>query len=172
MYLIIFLIAAFAWRITTVVISARHEKALKLSGGKEYGDSTSLLLAGFHVLFYVSAVVEGLGRDDMADTVSYVGLVMYAVSAVALISVIRSLGPLWTIKLIIAPGHHVVRSGLFRFIRHPNYFVSIIPELVGLALATNAYWTLCIGLPLYAIPLTMRIRQEENVMKSNVLGYI
>ena len=170
-YILVFLFAAFVWRITTVVISTLHERALKSSGGKEYGAATSLLLAGFHVLFYVSAVAEGALFHIEQSTVSYAGVAIYAVSAITLISVIRSLGPVWTIKLIIAPGHHVVRSGLFSLVRHPNYFLSIIPELVGIALATNAYWTMSIGLPIYAIPLTMRIRQEESIMRGTVPGY-
>jgi len=60
---------------------------------------------------------------------------------------------------------------LFRWVRHPNYFVSIIPELVGFALALNAYWTLVVGLPLYCIPLFIRIRQEEAAMVEAVPGY-
>ena len=82
-----------------------------------------------------------------------------------------SLGPLWTVKIIINHRHPLVRTGLFRWVRHPNYFVSIIPELVGFALALNAYWTLVVGLPLYCIPLFIRIRQEEAAMVEAVPGY-
>lgn len=171
-YLIVFLIAAFAWRISTVVISHRHERALKSAGATEYGATTSLLLAGCHVLFYVSVAIEGLMRETLQPSLSYLGVVIYVVSAIILILVIRSLNSLWTVKLIIAPHHEVVRSGLFSLVRHPNYFLNIIPELIGIAFVANAFWTLCIGLPIYAIPLTMRIRQEEQVMKSSVPGYI
>jgi isoprenylcysteine carboxyl methyltransferase (ICMT) family protein YpbQ len=171
-YLIVFLLAAFAWRLTTVAISARNERALKANGAREYGTLVSMMLAGFHVAFYIAVVAEASMRQTVEMTTSYVGITLYLFSALALISVIRSLGSLWTIKLIIAPRHQVVRTGLFSFVRHPNYFVSIVPELLGLALATSAYWTICIGLPLYAIPLFLRIREEERVMRAIVTGYL
>ena len=57
------------------------------------------------------------------------------------------------------------RSFLFRTVRHPNYFLNIMPELVGVALLCNAWITLCIGFPLYLCLLIVRIRQEEDAMK-------
>ena len=50
--------------------------------------------------------------------------------------------------------------------RHPNYFLNILPELVGFALVLHAYYTLIIGLPFYLIPLIIRIRQEESAMRA------
>src|SRR5437870_13907816 len=35
-------------------------------------------------------------------------------------------------KLLIASDHTLNQSGLFRWVRHPNYFLNILPELVGL----------------------------------------
>ncbi len=170
-YIIIFLSAAFAWRLGTLAVSIRNEIALKRSGAREYGAKTSIFLAASHLLFYLAAVIECSRRDQLVPTVSFLGILLYLASAVALVSVIRSLGPLWTIKLIIAPGHRVVRSGLFRLLRHPNYFLNIVPELIGLGLATNSYWTMVIGLPIYAVPLTLRIRQEEEAMREHLPDY-
>jgi len=170
-YLILFLPAALAWRLTTVAISSRNERSLKANGAREYGTPVSMLLAGFHVAFYIATMVETNMRQTVETTISYVGIALYLFSVSALISVIRSLGSLWTIKLIIAPHHQVVSTGLFSLVRHPNYFVSIVPELLGLGLATNAYGTICIGLPLYAIPLFLRVREEERVMRVLVTGY-
>ncbi len=166
-HLILFAAAAFAWRLVTLAISARHEKALKKNGAKDYGAKNSLLLAASHALYYVCAVIESALGTHRPDTlVSAAGVAIYLASALALVSVIRSLGGLWTIKIIISPQHRWVRSGLFSFVRHPNYFLNILPELVGFALALNAYWTLAIGIPLYLIPLVIRIRQEEAAMRA------
>lgn len=165
-HLILFVVTAFAWRLLTLAISARHEKALKRDGAQEYGARNSVLLAAFHVLYYVCAVVEAAaGVHQPSTLVSGSGIAIYIASAFVLVSVIRSLGRLWTIKIIISPQHRRVKSGLFSFVRHPNYFLNILPELIGFALALNAYWTLLIGIPLYLIPLVTRIRQEEAAMR-------
>lgn len=60
---------------------------------------------------------------------------------------------------------------LFRFVRHPNYYLNIIPELIGFALTLHAFWTLAIGLPLYLVPLVIRIRQEEGTMRAHFPEY-
>ncbi|PRH89543.1 hypothetical protein C5L14_02985 [Labrys okinawensis] len=165
-HLILFVVAAFAWRLLTLAISTRHEKALKKHGATEYGAKNSILLAIFHVLYYICAVVEAAaGTREPNTLLSAGGIVIYIASALVLVSVIRSLGGLWTIKIIISPQHRRVQSGLFSLVRHPNYFLNILPELIGFALALNAYWTLVIGIPLYLVPLVTRIRQEEAAMR-------
>ncbi|WP_208247771.1 isoprenylcysteine carboxylmethyltransferase family protein (plasmid) [Rhizobium sp. T1470] len=169
--LVFFVVVAFVWRISTVVISSINEKALKASGAREVGAANSIFLAVSHLIFYVVATVEGARATELNSTVSLAGVAIYLFSALALISVLYSLGPLWTVKIIINQRHPFVRTGLFRWVRHPNYFVSIIPELVGFALALNAYWTLIIGLPLYCVPLFIRIRHEEAAMVEAVPGY-
>ena len=168
--LVLFVVLAFVWRISTVVISSINEKALKASGAGSRGRQ-QYLPAVSHLAFYVVATVEGAKATELNHTVSIVGVAVYVLSALALISVLYSLGPLWTVKIIINHRHPLVRTGLFRWVRHPNYFVSIIPELVGFALALNAYWTLVVGLPLYCIPLFIRIRKEEAAMVEAVPGY-
>lgn len=167
LHLVLFVVVAFAWRLATVAISARHERMLKANGSKEYGSINSIILRLFHVIYYVCAVAEAAMKQDAFDLpVSSIGIAIYLASALALVSVVRSLGGLWTIKIIISPQHRRVQSGLFSLVRHPNYFLNILPELVGFALALNAYWTLVIGIPLYLIPLVTRIRQEEAAMRA------
>ncbi|CAN7754283.1 isoprenylcysteine carboxyl methyltransferase family protein [Rhizobium sp. LjRoot258] len=169
--LFVFVILAFVWRISTVVISTVNERTLKASGAREVGAANSVFLALAHLAFYIVATVEGAKLREFNFTLSAIGVAIYLVSALALISVLRSLGRLWTVKIIINQRQPFVRTGLFRRVRHPNYFLNIIPELIGFALAMNAYWTLIVGLPLYCIPLAIRIRQEETAMSEAVPGY-
>ncbi len=69
-----------------------------------------------------------------------------------LVFVIHLLGRLWTVKLLIVRDHVLVTHQLFRWFRHPNYFLNILPELAGIALILNAHTTLVAGLALYAYP--------------------
>ncbi|MCM2477313.1 DUF1295 domain-containing protein [Rhizobium sp. CG5] len=163
--IITFIAVAICFRLITLAISIRNERALKSAGGQEFGKTNSAVLTLAHIAFYVSAVSEYLWFPaDASDVVSLLGVLIYASGALVLVAVIRALGRVWTVKLIIASGHVLVKSGLYRLMRHPNYFLNILPELVGFALTLNAFTTLLIGLPLYAIPLAIRIRQEDRVM--------
>ncbi|WKD48078.1 isoprenylcysteine carboxylmethyltransferase family protein [Agrobacterium pusense] len=142
-----------------------QRKGLKRDGAVEYGTANSIVLAASHVSFGAAAVAESAcGIHQLSHSVSLLAISVYVAAALVLVAVIRSLGGLWTIKLIIAPQHRLVTTGLFSFVRHPNYVLSVVPELVGFALALNAYWTLLFGLPAYLLPLLVRIRQEERIM--------
>jgi isoprenylcysteine carboxyl methyltransferase (ICMT) family protein YpbQ len=162
---------AFAFRLGTLFLSIRHEKILKRDGAKEYGAKNSVALAIAHTIFYIALATEAFFRRAAIDSISYIGFTLYAISVLALLLVIRTLGRLWTVKLLIAKDHVLIDTPLFRAVRHPNYFLNILPELVGLSLVFHAFWTLAIGLPLYLIPLSIRIREEEAVMKRQFRDY-
>ncbi len=165
-------IGALALRVGSVAVSMRHEKALKAQGAKEYGRSTSHLLAAAHTLFYSGALVEGLWRRTQPTPWTLVGLLLYGLAILALVLVWRELKGLWTVKLLIASDHHLNQSALFRWVRHPNYFLNILPELVGLALIMGAWLVLVVGLPLYLLVLRRRIVQEEQVMREHFPHYV
>ena len=44
-------------------------------------------------------------------------------------------------------------------------------ELIGFALTLHAFWTLAVGMPLYLIPLFVRISQEEKAMRVHFPQY-
>lgn len=169
--LIPFIIAAFIFRFAMLAVSIRNEKALRHNGAVEYGARNSSLLAAAHVAFYVFATIEGVWRSAPFDGVSATGLMLYLFGAAMLLVVAHRLGRFWTVKLLIARDHALVTTPLFRFVRHPNYYLNIIPELIGFALTLHAYDTLAIGLPIYLVPLVIRITLEERTMRDRFSEY-
>ena len=161
----------FVLRLSTLFISIKNEKRLKQSGAQEYGKLNSAILAILHFIFYVSAFSEGYIDDVQFSRVTIFGIILYLFSMAALFYVIRQLSPIWTVKLIIAKDHQINKSSLFKYIRHPNYFLNIIPELIGLALVMESYISLLVISPAYLVSLTVRIVQEEKIMRSNFLEY-
>jgi isoprenylcysteine carboxyl methyltransferase (ICMT) family protein YpbQ len=128
-------------------------------------------LAVAHTLFYGGTLLEGLWRSTQPTWWTTVGLLLYGMSIIVLVLVWRALQGLWTVKLLIAADHRLNQSALFRWVRHPNYFLNILPELVGLALMMGAWLVLGLGLPLYLLVLRGRIVQEEQVMKAHFPHY-
>ncbi|REH94370.1 isoprenylcysteine carboxylmethyltransferase family protein, partial [Staphylococcus felis] len=61
------------------------------------------------------------------------------------------------------PKHPIIKSGLYKMTKHPNYYLNIIPELIGVLLLTHATYTSILLIP-YAYLLYTRIQQEEKLM--------
>ncbi len=168
--LMLFLLAS-ATRLISLFVSVANEKKLKKKNAIEYGKRNSKLLFLCHTLFYLCCLGEALLLQKQVNNVSFFGFGLFIFSMTMLWIVILSLKDIWTVKLIIAPGQRINKSFIFKYFRHPNYFLNIIPELVSIALICQAWLTLLIGLPLYLIPLTIRIVQEEKVMKMHFKNY-
>lgn len=73
--------------------------------------------------------------------------------------------------MLIVPGHPLRTGSLYRLCRHPNYVLNILPELIGLALAMEAWITLTVGLPIYLLVLRRRVALEEGAMEMCFPGY-
>jgi isoprenylcysteine carboxyl methyltransferase (ICMT) family protein YpbQ len=168
--LTLFIVAALL-RLGSLAVSKRNEKVLKAQGAIEYGQRTSQLLAVAHTLFYGGTLAEGLWRSTQPTLWTAIGILLYSLSIIAFLLVWHALNRFWTVKLLIASDHVLNQSALFRWVRHPNYFLNIIPELVGLALIMGAWIVLVLGLPLYLMVLRARIVQEEQVMQEHFPHY-
>lgn len=167
---IIFFAALFI-RLFSLVKSKSNEKKLKENGAVEYGKANSLILTLAHILFYLSALSEAIITNAAVNSYTYIGIALFVFSMTILWAVINSLENVWTVKLYIASGHELNESFIFKYFKHPNYFLNVIPELVSIVFICQAWYTLFIGLPIYMIPLIIRIVQEEKIMKKYFKTY-
>lgn len=162
-------IGIFMIRLFFLKESKKNEKNILEAGGVEYGKENSRRLTILHILFYVGCLIEAIVRKTEFDMISAVGTIMLFFSICMLYTVIRLLSGIWTVKLMVAKNHKFNDHWLFRVVKHPNYFLNILPELVGLALLCHAkYVSLIIG-PLYAVVLYIRIREENRVLKEIII---
>jgi len=74
---------------------------------------------------------------------------------------IVTLGRFFQYQIKVQPGHQVVTSGPYRFVRHPSY-TGIAMVLAGIALASGDVWSLLAVAVLGGAGLTVRIRAEER----------
>lgn len=162
LYMFFIVIALF--RIRVLLISKRNEQKLLESGGKEYGKIVSKLLAIFHTLFYFCALFEGIYKKVQFDGIGLIGTLIIGISFFILIKVIQILGKYWTVKLIFADKHTLNTNWLFKHVKHPNYFLNIIPELIGVTLVFHAWYTLLILLIPYGVCLYLRIKEENQLL--------
>lgn len=163
------ILVTFLVRLIFLKRSMENEKRILSKGGKEFGVENTKRLTMAHIVFYLSCFVEAMVHKTNFDGISMVGLVLLIFSMLMLMLVIHLLGDIWTVKLTLVNNHKFVDHPLFRIVKHPNYFLNILPELVGLALVSHAYVTFIFIFPVYAVILYQRIAEEEKLLQEVII---
>ena len=159
----------FALRLFFLKLSKTNEQRILQDGGTEYGVKTTKCLTIVHIIYYLACVTEAIYSQTTFDSLSTIGLIMMIFSMIMLYIVTRLLKGIWTIKLMIVKNHQFNDHWLFRNIKHPNYYLNIGPELIGVALLCHATYSAIILLPIYAWILYLRIKEENYLIQHIIL---
>jgi isoprenylcysteine carboxyl methyltransferase (ICMT) family protein YpbQ len=76
---------------------------------------------------------------------------------------IAALGRFWSLHVEIRENHEFVRSGPFRWMRHPAYFTMIL-ELLSVALILQAWFTFLFAALVFVPTLFYRVHLEEQAL--------
>jgi methyltransferase len=145
-------------RLSELWLSRRNTRRLLARGAREHGRGHYPLIVAVHALWLVS--LWWLARSRPVDGF-WLGI--FVLLEIARIWVLATLGPRWTTRIIVLPEAPLVRSGPYRFVNHPNYWVvigenAVLPLLFGL-------WQVALAFTqLNAILLAIRIRSENRAL--------
>jgi protein-S-isoprenylcysteine O-methyltransferase Ste14 len=160
------LVSATLWLIYNVIVSIGLRKqpdAKSAESMKSRAVHEQLLLLGLVFLF---APLPGLTGRFVPDTpmtpaiglgVQLAGMLFYFWSR-------TYLGRLWSGRITIMQGHHLVETGPYRFLRHPLY-TGFIGMFVGTAVVSGQYHAL-FGIALCLIAYARKIRMEEAALRA------
>ena len=139
--------------------SARNTKALIALGAHEVGRGFYPVVAATHL-----AWIASLFFLVPADAPILWPLIVYYL-ALQLVRywVIFTLGRFWTHRIFTLPGAPVVARGPYRYLRHPNYAVTIVETFV-LPLAFGALALAAIMTALWWTVLAYKMRLEDEEM--------
>ncbi|MGT2833561.1 isoprenylcysteine carboxyl methyltransferase family protein [Streptococcus halotolerans] len=165
----LFLCLMFVMRLVFLRLSIRNEKAILANGGREYGATVSKVITILHISFYLAVAIEIYLHQPAFDGTSLLGLSLMIFSLAILKVVTSLLGDIWTIKLMVVNDHQFVDHWLFKTIKHPNYYLNIMPELIGICLLGHAWVSAVIIIPFYAIALMFRIREENRLLAEVII---
>jgi methyltransferase len=99
-----------------------------------------------------------------ATTPPFLPLVgVFALLQLIRIWVISSLGRYWTTRIVSLPGAPLIRSGPFRYVRHPNYLL-VLAEVAVLPLAFGSVAIATIFSAFNLLLIGRRIRIEDRVL--------
>lgn len=142
------------------LIYARHnERNLRQRGGVEVGAAhypLFILLHGSWLIVLALAV-------PWDAPVNWPLIAAFLLLQAGRVWVIASLGPYWTTRIITVPGAPLVRSGPYRWLKHPNYLVVAL-EIPLLPLVAGQVW-LAVGFGIANLALlAWRIRVENGAL--------
>lgn len=152
-------------RLVELVVSSRNARAAKARGAVERGRGHYPVMVVLHTGLLVGALVEVVVADRAFHP--WLGATMLAL-VVAAQSLrwwcITTLGPQWNTRVLVLPGAGLVRTGPYRWLRHPNY-LAVVVEGVALPLVHTAWVTALVFSLANAVLLRTRIRCENAALR-------
>lgn len=144
--------------------SRRNEQWLRAEGAREHTAGQYRLMQGLHVAWFASMIVEvRLLRTPFVLSVASIALAGTALGQTLRYAAMRALGKRWSVRIWTLPGQRPVSSGIYRYIRHPNY-LGVALELACVPLLHGAWRTaICFSVANGAL-LAWRIRAEERAL--------
>lgn len=153
-------------RLFELEISRRHLRKLEAIGGREFHHDNFLRVAAFHALFLGALLVESHPWMIPLDALTVFCLVSLAVLSALRYWCVYALGDYWNVRIVVVPGGSVLRTGPYRYLRHPNY-LAIALEILILPVLLRAPVTLVIFIVPGLWILRERIRLEEKALREN-----
>jgi methyltransferase len=141
------------------VHSARNTRALLARGAREEGANYYPVVAVVHMSWIASLFF--LIPPDAHPFWPVIGL--YVVLQAARYWVIATLGPYWTHRIITLDEPPIVSSGAYRFLKHPNYAITVAETLL-LPLAFSAVAVALIMTAIWVAVLNYKIRLEDAAL--------
>jgi len=162
MVFILFISFIILLRLEEIILSRRNQSWLLQQGAVEYGQKHYPFIVALHILFIVSLIIEY--STTRTASFSRFFLVLYFLILAFKIWVIASLGKFWNTKIYHIRGFPLIKKGMYKYFRHPNYLV-VIAEIAIIPLAFRLYYTAIALTVLNALMLFVRVSEENRVLK-------
>lgn len=151
-------------RLAEVAVSRRHASQSLGSGGIESGQGHFPVMVALH-----AALLAGCWIEPIALHRAFIPALGWPMFALVILAnslrwrCIAALGPRWSARVIVMPGLPPVRTGPYRYFKHPNY-AAVIVEGAALPLMGSAWITACTFTVLNLALLSVRVRCESRAL--------
>jgi len=147
-------------RLIELRLADRNSQKLLAEGAVEFGRGHYPFIVALHMIWLAALWWWAPGQP-----VDPILLGMFGLLQLGRVWVIATLGDRWTTRIIVKPGAPLVRTGPYRILKHPNYFIvtleiAVLPLMFGL-------WRIALVFSLLnAVILAVRIREENRALAS------
>ncbi len=154
-------------RLYELRVSQQHEQALRARGAIEHAAQQMPWMVFVHTGWLFAMLIEVFVFErPFVRWLAVLSLSVFALGQILRLAAMRTLGPRWTVKVITLPSEPPVTSGVYRWLRHPNY-LGVILEIAALPLFHSAWVTALLFSLANALVLFFRIRAEENALNKD-----
>lgn len=153
-------------RLLEVRHSKRNEARILAAGGFEAAPGHFRVMQILHTLWFPAMILEVyIWQRPFHPWLCAGALVGVAAGQLLRYAALVNLGERWTVRIMVQPRAPVKQSGLYRYIRHPNY-LGVILEFIAVPLLHSAYLTAALFSIANAVLLSVRIRAEEAALRT------
>jgi methyltransferase len=145
-------------RLAELVIAKRNTRRLLAAGAVEAAPEHYPVIVLLH-----AAWLAGLWIFAPYHAPAPILVAVYALLQLARLWVLATLGERWTTRIIIIPDAPLVRSGPYRLVDHPNYWV-VAAEILILPCVFGLFLYALVFSILNAAILSVRIRAEDGAL--------
>ena len=169
MFYLILVLAVGVERLAELRVARRNAQWSHERGGREYGGGHYPVMVALHTALLAGCLIEVvLAHRGFVPALGWPMLVVVVAAQALRWWCIRTLGPQWNTRVVVVPGLPPVRTGPYRWLRHPNY-VAVVAEGIALPLVHDAWLTALVFTALNAALLTVRIRCENRLLAGSVV---
>ena len=147
-------------RLAELGFARRNHRALLARGAFEVGRGHYPAMVALHAgwLLALPATI------DPRTAVSLPLLAVFVLLECGRVWVIATLGSRWTTRIVVLPGAAPIRSGPYRYVRHPNYVI-VCGEMAVVPLMFGAWILAATASLLNLLVLRARLRVENRALE-------
>ena len=167
-YLFVGIVAAIiVQRLFEVRLSDRNKAEILQRGGQEHGDNLLGAVKLLQVSWWIAMIAEVWYLDrPFIPVLAAVALTATIAGQILRYLSMQALEWRWTLPIMTVSGMPVVESGVYRYVRHPNW-LGVILEIAFLPLIHSAYLTGIAFSLANAWLMSRRIQTEEQALGEN-----
>lgn len=124
-----------------------------------------LVMSSLSVVAAVSEWAYSNHAIESSVALTIAGAVLLAAGIAVRVWAIQTLGKHFTATVTLTDGHRLVRSGPYRWVRHPSYLGAFM-AITGAPIFLNAWWATLVAVISMTIAYYLRIGVEEEMLSS------
>jgi methyltransferase len=155
--------AVFLLMLLELQIAVFNDRALRARGAIEPPDDVFRIMQFAYPGAFLLIGLDALRHEWLSRDIVLLGLLLFGWAKALKFWVIRTLGSRWSFRVMVIPGLPLIRSGPYRWVRHPNY-LAVLGEIAAIAVALSTPIGGIVSLVGFGWLLRKRIQVEERAL--------